>query len=103
MQFNHVVFGNKIVLFSICHTGLFQGVIGIIGQVCIYGLHNCLQMPNQFSYPWVDCYAFRDSNYVLKSLSSFSVHLFGAIVRKGNSIGICLLSLLSSLIIVGSH
>ena len=41
MQFNHIVFGNQIIVSSILRAGLFQGVIGIIGQVCLYGSHSC--------------------------------------------------------------
>lgn len=37
MQFNYIVFGYQIILNSILLVGLFQGVIGIIGQVCIMG------------------------------------------------------------------
>ena len=50
MQFNHIIFSNQIILSSILHAGLFQGVIGIIGQVCIYGSHSCYRETGLSSY-----------------------------------------------------
>ena len=58
-QFNHIVFGYQIILRSILLAGLFQGVIGIIGQVCIMGhtvvTERLVSICLASLATWVDC------------------------------------------------
>lgn len=95
MQFNHIVLVTKLFLppfyMQVCFKVLLVSLVRYVFMHHTVATEKLvsLHMSSQCSYPWADCKAFRDNNYVFKSSSSFrNVHLYKVIVRKENSLGI---------------